>query len=703
MVIFSHECAGVGLTVRDWPTDNEKSRFFNDIEWVQARVVCPAGHVRKTMTDSTDIENDVIAWEPGEYTIERSRLRGLMAKMRVPRLKELHAAVAQDPEAYWKAVLADLDLEWHRPFDKVWDLSRGKAWPTWFPGGGFNYVTSALDSHARGDRRHQAAVIWEGDDESARILTFAELDALTNRMANALQSLGIGFGDRVGIFLPMLPETVAATLACGKLGAIYVPLFSGYGEEAIVSRLADCDASVLITADGFERRGKRVAMKEVADKALARLPGVRHALVIQRLDGDCGWTSGRDIWWHDAEAGASSEFETMPTNADDPYMILYTSGTTGRPKGSVHIHAGFPIKATHDLAYCFDVQGDDTLFWLTDLGWMMGPWLIAGGLTLGATIVLLEGTPDYPGPDRLWKMVERHKVTTLGLAPTAIRALMPHGASIVENTDRSSLRALGSTGETWNPDPWWWYFEVVGEGRVPIINYSGGTETSGGIVSGFTIEPIKPCSFSGPVPGMVADIVDEHGESIREGVGELVLREPWVGMTNGIWRDPERYEETYWSRFPNVWLHGDYAEIDNDGFWYIRGRSDDTLKVAGKRIGPAEVESAAVAHELVREAAAIGVPDPTKGDAIVVFAIAVPGAVLTDSSADEVKRFIGGQLGAALRPHRVVFVNDLPRTRNAKIMRRVIRSAWLDLPPGEMSALENPAAVEEIARLRGTG
>jgi acetyl-CoA synthetase len=319
---------------------------------------------------------------------------------------------------------------------------------------------------------------------------------------------------------------------------------------------------------------------------------------------------------------------------------------------------------------------------------------------LGAAIVLLEGTSDHPGPDRLWKMVERHRITTLGLAPTVIRSLMPHGMEIVEATDRSSLRALGSTGETWNPDPWWWYFEVVGEGACPIVNYSGGTETSGGIVSGFTITPIKPCSFSGPVPGMIADVVDEGGEPIRTGVGELVLREPWVGMTNGMWKDPARYEETYWSRFPDLWVHGDYAEIDADGFWYIRGRSDDTIKVAGKRIGPAEVESAAVAHDLVKEAAAIAIPHDTKGEAIVVFAIPVPGATIEDGSADAVRRFVGEQLGAALRPERVVFVNDLPKTRNAKIMRRVIRATWLGNPSGEISSLENPAAIDEIARAR---
>jgi acetyl-CoA synthetase len=649
---------------------------------------------------TTTIEDDagVIAWEPGEATIERSNLRRLMAKMRVPRLSALYDVVADDPESYWKHVLSDLNLEWHTPFDAVWDLERGKAWPRWFPGAGFNYVTSALERHARtdGDR---TAVIWEGDDESERTLTFAELEQMTNQTANALQALGVGKEDRVGIFMPMIPEIVAATLACGKLGAVYVPLFSGYGEEAIVSRLEDCEATVLVTADGFPRRGKPVRMKDVADKALERLPNVRHTLVVQRLGGEVSWQEGRDVWWHDVVPQASTTFETVQTAADDPCMILYTSGTTGRPKGSVHIHAGFPLKATHDMAYCFDVQHDDVVFWLTDMGWMMGPWLVCGGLTLGAAIVLLEGTPDHPGPDRMWQMVERHRVTTLGLAPTAIRALMPYGDAIVEATDRSSLRVLGSTGETWNPDPWWWYFDVVGEGRCPIINYSGGTETSGGIVSGFTITPVKACSFSGPVPGMVADVVDEAGQPIRSGVGELIVREPWVGMTNGIWRDPARYEETYWSRLPDIWVHGDYAEIDDDGFWFIRGRSDDTLKVAGKRIGPAEVESAAVAHPLVREAAAIGVPHPTKGDTVIVFAIPAPGAELKDESATEVCRFIGTQLGAALRPERVVFVSDLPRTRNAKIMRRVARAAWLGLPPGELSALENPAAIEEIAAL----
>jgi acetyl-CoA synthetase len=381
-------------------------------------------------------------------------------------------------------------------------------------------------------------------------------------------------------------------------------------------------------------------------------------------------------------------------------MIIYTSGTTGRPKGAVHVHAGFPIKAAHDLAMCFDLQSDDLLFWLTDLGWMMGPWAIAGGLLIGATVLLFEGTPDYPAPDRLWQVVEDHGVTVLGVAPTAVRALMSKGAEWVQKHDLSSLRILGSTGETWNPGPWRWYFDQVGGGRCPIINYSGGTETGGGIVGCVTLDPLKPCAFTGPVPGMDADVVDDEGQPVRGAVGELVVRQPWVGMTRGFWRDPERYLDTYWSRFPNVWVHGDWAEVDADGYWFIRGRSDDTLKVAGKRVGPAEIESAAVAHPAVQEAAAVGVPHDVKGECVVVFAVLRPGHEPTAALAEEVRQTVAAQLGAALRPETVRFVHDLPRTRNAKIMRRVIRAAYLGQPAGDVSALENPAAVAEIEAAR---
>ncbi len=644
---------------------------------------------------AADADN-AVAWEPSEEYRRRSRMARFMTRHGIASYDELLARSIADPAWYWGAVGEDLDLVWSRPYERVLDLSRGAPWAEWFSSGGFNYVASALDRHAEGAAADRGALIWEGDDGATRRLTFRELLAETNRLANALQALGVQRGDRVGIFMPMLPETVIAVLALGKLGAVFLPMFSGFGHEALGSRLRDGEASFLITTDGAPRRGTSVPMKAIADEALSQAPGVRGCLVLRRTGDEVAWTEGRDVWWHDVVPPASPEFPTVATDANEPYMIIYTSGTTGRPKGAVHVHAGFPVKAAHDLAACFDLQPDDTLFWLTDLGWMMGPWLICGGLIIGATLLLFEGTPDYPAPDRLWRLVADHGVTVLGLAPTAIRSLMGQGTEWVRGRDRSSLRILGSTGETWNPGPWRWYFDEVGEGRCPIINYSGGTETSGGIVGCTTLRPIVPCGFNTAVPGMDADVVDGAGNPLRGEVGELVVRQPWVGMTRGFWRDPERYLETYWSRFPGIWVHGDWAELDDDGQWFIRGRSDDTLNVAGKRVGPAEVESAATVHPAVQEAAAIGVPHPVKGECIVVFLVARPGIATTDALAEEVRQTIARELGSALRPERVHWAPDLPKTRNAKIMRRVIRAAYLGLPRGDITALENPAAVTAI-------
>ena len=382
-------------------------------------------------------------------------------------------------------------------------------------------------------------------------------------------------------------------------------------------------------------------------------------------------------------------------------MVIYTSGTTGRPKGAVHVHGGFPLKSAVDLAHCFDLQAGDVLFWFTDMGWMMGPWAVCGALLLGATLVIYEGTPDYPGPDRLWALAERHRVTHLGISPTAIRALMTHGSEPVRAHDLSSLFVLGSTGEPWNPDPWWWLHRTVGGERLPIINYSGGTEISGGIVGCTTMTPIAPCSFAGPCPGMAADVVDAAGQRVRGEVGELVIRQPWPGMTQGFWRDPDRYLEAYWRRLPGVWVHGDWARIDPDGFWYISGRSDDTIKVAGKRIGPAEVESAAVAHPVVVEAMAVGVPDEVKGEAIVVFAVVRASAESGEPLASAVGETVVERLGKSFRPAAVHLVPALPKTRNGKILRRVARAAYLGLDAGDVSALEDPATLEPIRALRG--
>ena len=381
-------------------------------------------------------------------------------------------------------------------------------------------------------------------------------------------------------------------------------------------------------------------------------------------------------------------------------MLIYTSGTTGRPKGAVHTHCGFPIKAAQDMWHGLDLHVEETLFWPTDMGWMMGPWLVFGTLVLGATMMLYDGAPDFPGPDRVWKLCTDHGVTALGVSPTLIRALRKYGDEIVNRHDLTKLRKFASTGEPWNPDPWLWLFRVVGRGKLPIINYSGGTEISGGILMGNVLTPMKPCAFSGPLPGMAADVVDENGNSIRGKVGELVIREPWIGMTRGFWRDPQRYLDTYWSRWPDIWVHGDWAAIDDEGLWYILGRSDDTIKIAGKRVGPAEVESILVAHAQVSEAAAVGVPDSIKGEALVCFCVLKNGDNASADIAQELKQSVARDLGKALAPRDIVFVSDIPKTRNAKVMRRIVRAAYLGEKLGDTSALENPSAIDAISNAR---
>ena len=633
------------------------------------------------------------AWEPSEAYLERSRLRRFAERNGHRDHASLQRWSTEDLEGFWRATERDLGIIWRVPYEHVLDTRRGIPWTTWWSGGRMNYVATAL--------RHdpaRVAVIGEGEEGTVRQLTFGELSAEVARVGAGLRSLGVRKGDRVAVFLPLVIECAVAVLAIGAIGAVFIPVFSGYAAEAIAGRLRDAEAKVLITADGFYRRGQIVTMKETADAAADAAPSVDAVVVVRRVGRDYP-KRGRDVLWSELEHPAEPDF--ADTSAEDPFMVIYTSGTTGTPKGAVHVHGGFPLKAAQDLAHCFDLQERDVILWSTDIGWMMGPWLITGGLMLGATIVLYDGTPDHPDASRMWQIVARHRVTHLGISPTAIRGLMRSGEEPVRGADRSSLVVLGSTGEPWNPDPWWWYFRNVGEGRCPVINYSGGTEISGGIVGCTTWTPIEPGSFTGPCPGIDADIVDERGRPVRGRVGELVIRKPWPGMTRGFWRDPHttegRYFQTYWSRFPGTWVHGDWARIDERGFWYIEGRSDDTLKVAGKRVGPAEVESAAVAHPAVSEAAAIGVPHEIKGEAIVVFCVLRPGNEASDALARSVQDRIVEVLGKPLRPEAVRFVRQLPRTRNAKILRRVIKGAYLgkdDL--GDLSSLENPAAIDEI-------
>lgn len=649
----------------------------------------------------TAVVGGSVVWRPSEEVLRRSRLMRFLRRHGIPSYEELYRRSVEDPAWFWPAALEEMDIRWYRPYQQVYDDGRGVEWTEWFCGGELNAVYNAVDKYRGTGVEARVALRWEGEDGTRRALTYGELRTEVDRAAGVLRSLGVGRGDRVALYLPMVPEAAVALLACAKVGAIVAPVFSGFAPEAVATRVRDCEAKLVITADGFYRRGQVVPMGRYADEAARQSPSVEHLLVVRRVGLAEGWRPGRDVWWHEASAGQPADAPTEAMGSMDPFMLIYTSGTTGRPKGTVHVHAGFPIKASCDMAFHFDVQPDDVVFWLTDMGWMMGPWLVLGTLTLGASMVLYEGVPDYPHPGRLWELVDAHRVTILGMAPTAVRALMRYGEEWPARYRLDSLRVLGSTGEPWNPDPYLWYFQRVGRSRCPVVNYSGGTEVSGGIVCGTVIHPCKPCSFAGPCLGMAADVYDPEGKPARPGeVGELVVTRPWPGMTKGFWQDPQRYLETYWSRWPGVWVHGDWAVRDEEGFWYILGRSDDTLKVAGKRVGPAEVESVLVTHPAVSEAAAVGIPHEVKGEAVACFVVLKPEHSPSQTLAHELAGLVAERLGKPLQPEVVEFVPDLPKTRNAKIMRRVIRAAYLGQDPGDLSALENPAAVAEIKRRR---
>jgi acetyl-CoA synthetase len=639
-----------------------------------------------------------IVWRPDEERASRTHTARFMARHGIATYDELYARSIDDPEWFWDAVVDYLGIPFTQPYRQVMDLSRGAPWARWFVGGQVNLSAACVDRwvESQGDL---PAVIGEREDGESVAWTFSELREVVSRLAGGLARLGVQPGDAVGVFLPMSPEAIAAFLATARVGAEFIPIFSGYAAEAVANRLLDPRPRVLICADGFFRRGRLVEMKEVADAAVDIAGGgIDHVVVVHYAGrDDTPWTEGRDVAW--ADVLRSEPADALPVDSEHPVMIAYTSGTTGRPKGSVHVHGGFTVKIAQEGAFLTDVHPGDRLMWATDMGWIMGPWMTVAALANGATAVTYDGAPDHPGPDRLWEVAEKHRLTHLGLSPTLIRALQPHGADQARRHDLSSLRAFGSTGEPLNPDPWWWLFREVGGEQVPIVNISGGTEIAAVILGVNLLQGLKPSSLGGPSLGMAADVVDSQGRSVRGEVGELVLRAPWPGMTRGFWKEPERYLATYWERFEGVWVHGDWASIDEDGFWFLHGRSDDTLNIAGKRVGPAEIESAVVALDEVVMAAAIGVPDPVKGEAVVVYAVPSPDAVDDPTLADRVSEEIVRVLGKAFRPAAVHLVRDLPRTRSAKIMRRVVRALALGEDPGDLSSLENPESLSGIGRL----
>jgi acetyl-CoA synthetase len=670
--------------------------------------------------DSLD-EVDEVVHEPTREFVESTNVAQFMEAYGVDGVDELRERSTEDLDWFWGELPDYLGLEFFEEFDQVRDESGARRAPEdasgetasrggpqftdWYPGAELNVAHNTVDRHAaagNGSRNH-VACIWEGEDGEVRQQTYHDLHRQANRVANALDERGIGKGDTVGLYMPMVPEVQSILYGIFKVGAVAVPIFSGFGVEATATRIEDSECSVVFTGDGFLRRGDRVTLKDTLDDAIEQAGHVEHTIVYDRLgvadsdDETLTWTR-RDEWWDEAVGEQPASFETRSMDASDPCMLLYSSGTTGKPKGIVHTHAGALVQPAKEIHFGFDQQPGDRFFWVSDIGWMMGPWTLIGNHAFAGTVVMYEGAPDHPEPDRFWELIEEHGVTQFGISPTAIRALRKYGDEHVDSHDLSSLRVLGSTGEPWDPESWQWFYEHVGGGDTPIVNISGGTEVFGCFLMPMPTESLKPCTLGGPGLGMDIDIVDEDGRSIRDDHerGYLVARSSNPAMTKSLWGGDDRYLDEYWSRFEDVWNHGDWAQMDEDGFWFLHGRADDAINVAGRKVGPAEVEGALIDHDAVNQAAAVGVPDDTTGEAVVAYVILDEAFEPNDELREALREHVGDEHGKPFRPREVLFVDEFPKTQSGKIIRRAIEGAYTGEDVGDMSSIENPDALEAL-------
>ena len=639
-------------------------------------------------------------WQPSAADIEPANVTRLARRLGVEGFDALHARSIADIDAFWEAVVHDLDVPFLTPYAHV-HVRGAQPWQSrWFEGGQMNVAHACCERWADDPAHAQRiAIVAEGEDGTLRDLTYAELRREVARLAEGLSELGVESGDAVGLCMPMVPEAVIGFLAIASLGAMIVPIFSGFAAGAIATRLQDARAVALLTADGFARRGRIIAAKSVADEAADACPTVRNVVVLRQTGSEVAWRDGRDVWWHELVDGRPGTRRAAALDPEHLLMLAYTSGTTGQPKGVMHTHGGFLVKMAAESAYECDQRDGERVTWISDMGWIMGPKILVGTLALGGTFVQYDGAPDYPDASRIWRMAERTRTSFLGVSPTLVRALKQHGDEHATAADLSALRLFGSTGEPWNSDPYLWLFHTVGRGTRPIVNISGGTEVVVLLASTHVL-PHKPCTLGRPALGMDVDVFDAAGRSLRGELGELVCKQPWPSMARGIWGDEERYLESYWRTYPGVWRHGDWASIDGDGDWFLHGRSDDTLNVAGKRIGPAEYESALVADPAVVEACAIGVPHAIKGEVVVCFAVLAAGHEPTDELRARLRERCAAELGKAFAPAEVRFTTALPKTRSAKIVRRAVRATVLDEDPGDLSTLEDRAALTAIAQAR---
>jgi acetyl-CoA synthetase len=616
----------------------------------------------------------------------------------------LYDEAAGDDEGFWARQAADL-VQWSQPWDTIldWQLPYAK----WFVGGKLNVSENCLDRHVAAGRGDKVAFHWEGEPGDTRTITYADLLDEVRRFANVLKSLGVGKGDRVNIYLPMIPEAAVAMLACARIGAPHSVVFGGFSAQSLADRINDAEAKVLVTADGGHRRGEVFPLKSAADEALAQTSTIEHVVVVKRGGNEIDMVDGRDHWYDELMRDASVDCPAEPMDSEDLLFLLYTSGTTGKPKGIMHTMGGYLTHVTYTHRYVFDIHPDSDVFWCTaDVGWVTGhSYIVYGPLSNGATQVMYEGVPNFPGNDRLWDIVERYGVTKFYTAPTAIRTFMKWGADEPAKHDLSSLKVLGSVGEPINPEAWMWYHEHIGGGRCPVVDTWWQTETGGIMVSPLPgATTTKPGSATFPLPGVSAEVVDDQGRRVDHGGGYRTLTRPWPGMLRGIWGDPQRYYDTYWSRFEGRYFAGDGAKLDDDGYLWLMGRVDDVMNVSGHRISTTEVESALVSHPAVAEAAVVGATDATTGQAIFAYVILRAGASDVGTvSADDLRDHVASEIGAIAKPKAIFITPDLPKTRSGKIMRRLLRDVAEGRNLGDTSTLADAGVVSELQRRAAAG
>ena len=637
------------------------------------------------------------AWMPDSNILASANLTKFFRLHNISSFNHLVERANVETEWFWRAVMDFFSIKFEHPYSKIVDLSLGIETPQWCPEGTTNIVLNCLDRYRGTAIWTKPAIIGQAEDGTVTEISYAELDRQVNYLATLLLQNGIKKGDVVGLYLPMIPEAAVAFFAIIKIGAIVLPLFSGFGWQPIAERLTHADARAIVTADFAFRRGARVNLLETVDNAILEKSSGAKVFVLNRIGSDS--RSGPHVIWNNTNVPDGTVCATAIFGAETPAMLMYTSGTTAAPKGTIHTHCGMLAKNALDMGLCTDFKVDDRLLWMSDMGWVVGPKMIISSALFGATLIMCEGAPTWPVRDQLFEIAAKHKATVIGLVPTIIRQIMKNGGLTDTSRDLSHVRMFISSGEPWTEEAWLWLFNEVGKRRVPILNYAGGTECGGAILIGTLLHPLKPGSFGGPVPGNGADIVTAEGMSVPANVvGELVMRCPTIGSTRGLWHEPERYLDSYWRRIPGMWVQGDLASRDDDGLWYLHGRSDDVIKLAGKRTGPAEIESMVMETGLAADCIIVGVTDAITGSAL--MCVYVPSSSVDDDAKANAKisAAIAERFGSAYRPKYTLRVRQLPRTRNEKSMRRIVRSVVLGMPLGDISSLANPQVVDELQK-----